>query len=33
MRAAEHRARRHLGRQVSDPELRSRLLPDYRLGC
>ena len=26
-------ARRHLERQVSDPELRARLTPDYTIGC
>ena len=26
-------ARAHLYRQVPDPELRARLLPDYRIGC
>jgi len=33
MRVAERLARRHLRRQVSDPALRDRLTPDYRLGC
>jgi cation diffusion facilitator CzcD-associated flavoprotein CzcO len=33
MQAAERAARRHLHRQVSDPDLRRRLTPDYRLGC
>jgi cation diffusion facilitator CzcD-associated flavoprotein CzcO len=31
--AAERVARRHLRRQVPDPELRRRLTPRYRLGC
>ena len=26
-------ARRHLRRQVQDPELRARLIPDYTIGC
>jgi cation diffusion facilitator CzcD-associated flavoprotein CzcO len=30
---AERLARRHLERQVADPELRARLTPHYRLGC
>ncbi|OBJ83794.1 flavin-containing monooxygenase [Mycobacterium asiaticum] len=30
---AEFLARKHLYAQVSDPELRAKLLPDYRLGC
>jgi cation diffusion facilitator CzcD-associated flavoprotein CzcO len=29
----ERIARRHLSAQVSDPELRARLEPDYRIGC
>jgi len=29
----ELRARRHIARQVRDPELRKRVTPDYRLGC
>jgi cation diffusion facilitator CzcD-associated flavoprotein CzcO len=33
MRAAERRARQHLEAQVKDPELRAKLLPDYRFGC
>jgi cation diffusion facilitator CzcD-associated flavoprotein CzcO len=33
MKLAERQARRHLARQVSDPELRRKLTPDYRLGC
>ena len=33
MRFAERAARKHLEAQVSDPELRAKLLPDYRLGC
>lgn len=30
---AERQARNHLQSQVKDPELRAKLLPDYRLGC
>jgi cation diffusion facilitator CzcD-associated flavoprotein CzcO len=30
---AEAMARRHLKRQVTDPVLRAKLTPDYRLGC
>ena len=33
MRLRERQARRHLARQVADPELRSRLTPDYQMGC
>jgi cation diffusion facilitator CzcD-associated flavoprotein CzcO len=33
MRFAERAARKHLEVQVKDPELRAKLLPDYRLGC
>jgi cation diffusion facilitator CzcD-associated flavoprotein CzcO len=33
MRYAQRVARRHLARQVSDPALRARLTPRYRLGC
>ena len=33
MRVAERIARRHLRRQVSDPQLRAKLTPSYRLGC
>jgi cation diffusion facilitator CzcD-associated flavoprotein CzcO len=33
MRVAELQARRQLARQVSDPELRARLTPTFRLGC
>jgi cation diffusion facilitator CzcD-associated flavoprotein CzcO len=33
MAAAERLARRHLRRQVADPDLRARLTPDYRMGC
>ncbi len=29
----ERQVRRHLERQVPDPELRARLTPDYQLGC
>ena len=32
-RTAERIARRHLRRQVADPELRARLTPDYSFGC
>ncbi|WP_377268447.1 flavin-containing monooxygenase [Peterkaempfera sp. SMS 1(5)a] len=31
--AVQAMARRHLHRAVSDPALRSRLTPDYRIGC
>jgi len=33
LKPAEWLARRHLRRQVADPELRAALTPDYRLGC
>ncbi len=33
MRVAEWRARAHITRQVTDPVLREKLIPDYRLGC
>jgi hypothetical protein len=33
MRFAERAARKHLEVQDKDPELRAKLLPDYRLGC
>jgi cation diffusion facilitator CzcD-associated flavoprotein CzcO len=33
MRLAERRARAHIERQVPDPVLREKLIPDYRLGC
>jgi cation diffusion facilitator CzcD-associated flavoprotein CzcO len=33
MRAADRMGRWHLKRQVSDPELRRKLLPDYVMGC
>ncbi|MGH2952174.1 MAG: flavin-containing monooxygenase [Solirubrobacterales bacterium] len=33
MRAPERIARRHLRRQVPDPELRAKLTPDYEFGC
>lgn len=33
MKLADRVARWHLKRQVSDPELREKLLPDYVLGC
>ena len=29
----EKQARRHLQRQVADPELRAKLTPDYQIGC
>jgi len=32
-RKAEQEARKHLERQVPDPELRERLTPDYAIGC
>jgi cation diffusion facilitator CzcD-associated flavoprotein CzcO len=31
--ANERLARRHLEKQVTDPELRAKLTPDYRMGC
>jgi cation diffusion facilitator CzcD-associated flavoprotein CzcO len=33
LRAAELMARKHLRKQVPDPELRKRLTPDYAIGC
>jgi len=33
LRLIERMARRHLEEQVSDPELRARLTPSYRIGC
>jgi cation diffusion facilitator CzcD-associated flavoprotein CzcO len=33
MKLPERLARRHLRRQVRDPELRRRLTPDYTIGC
>jgi cation diffusion facilitator CzcD-associated flavoprotein CzcO len=33
MRVAEFQGRRQLARQVSDPDLRARLTPRFRLGC
>jgi cation diffusion facilitator CzcD-associated flavoprotein CzcO len=33
MRHAEKLARRHLAKQVADPELRRALTPGYRMGC
>jgi cation diffusion facilitator CzcD-associated flavoprotein CzcO len=33
MKLAERRARAHIEREVADPELRAKLIPDYRLGC
>jgi cation diffusion facilitator CzcD-associated flavoprotein CzcO len=32
-RSSERRAKRHIANQVSDPVLRARLTPNYRLGC
>jgi cation diffusion facilitator CzcD-associated flavoprotein CzcO len=29
----ERRARRHIQRQVADPQLQGKLIPDYRMGC
>jgi len=33
MKLAERRARAYIEREVADPELRAKLIPDYRLGC
>ncbi len=33
MAMLENQARRHLARQVPDPELRAQLTPDYQIGC
>jgi cation diffusion facilitator CzcD-associated flavoprotein CzcO len=33
MKLVERRARAHIAEQVADPELRAKLIPDYRLGC
>jgi cation diffusion facilitator CzcD-associated flavoprotein CzcO len=33
MKLAERRARAHIEREVADPQLRAKLIPDYRLGC
>ena len=33
MTKLEAQARRHLERQVDDPDLRARLTPDYQIGC
>jgi cation diffusion facilitator CzcD-associated flavoprotein CzcO len=33
MRLAERQARAQIAQEVSDPQLRARLIPDYRLGC
>jgi cation diffusion facilitator CzcD-associated flavoprotein CzcO len=33
MKVLERLARRHLERQVPDPELRAKLTPDYAIGC
>ena len=33
MRVVERVARRHIGRQMPDPELRARVTPSYTIGC
>jgi cation diffusion facilitator CzcD-associated flavoprotein CzcO len=33
MKLVERRARAHIAKQIPDPQLRSTLTPDYRLGC
>jgi cation diffusion facilitator CzcD-associated flavoprotein CzcO len=33
MKIVERRARAHIERQIADPQLRAKLMPDYRLGC
>jgi cation diffusion facilitator CzcD-associated flavoprotein CzcO len=33
MKVVERRARAHIAQQVANPELRAKLIPDYRLGC
>jgi cation diffusion facilitator CzcD-associated flavoprotein CzcO len=33
MALPQRQARRHLERQVTDPDLRAKLLPDFRFGC
>ena len=33
MKLLEKQARRHLHKQVADPELRAKLEPDYQIGC
>ena len=33
MRPIERLARRHMEKHVTDPEMRKRLTPDYRIGC
>ncbi|MDX6239947.1 MAG: hypothetical protein QOG10_4762 [Kribbellaceae bacterium] len=33
MKGLELQARRHLRKQISDPELRAKLTPDYQIGC
>src|SRR3546814_12890649 len=33
MRIGDRLARKHLARQVRDPELRAKLTPDYVMGC
>ncbi len=33
MKVVERIARKHLERQISDPELRARVTPDYTIGC
>ncbi|HWC80082.1 MAG TPA: NAD(P)/FAD-dependent oxidoreductase [Pseudonocardiaceae bacterium] len=33
LQAAEKIAKRHIGKQIDDPALRDKLIPDYRMGC
>lgn len=33
LKALEIQAKRHLHKQIKDPELRAKLTPDYRIGC
>ena len=33
MKALELQTRRHLRKQIADPDLRARLTPDYQIGC
>jgi cation diffusion facilitator CzcD-associated flavoprotein CzcO len=33
MKLVERRAKAHIAEQVADPDLRAKLMPDYRLGC
>jgi cation diffusion facilitator CzcD-associated flavoprotein CzcO len=33
MKVAERRTRAHIAREIGDPELAAKLIPDYRLGC